>query len=453
MIIDSHAHLDMFIENLPQVLERAKTAGVGYIITIGSDLESSEKAVSLAESHEMVYAAVGVHPHEAETVGPGTYNKLARLAQSDKVLAIGEIGLDYHYNHSPREVQRQVFVDQLNLADKLDLPVVVHSRESDRDVADILSDNSVGRKGVIHCFSGSKEMLLKCLELGYYISLSGVVTFPKATRVQQLVGLIPNDRLLVETDCPYLAPLPWRGKTNEPSYITATVEKVAALQGLNPEDIARISSLNAHNLFGIKGVDTRAKIVYPIRDSLYLNITNECTNNCRFCARGKSYYVKGHNLFLEREPLADEIIAALPDLNFYGEVVFCGFGEPFLRLETIKAVAKFLKTKGMKVRVNTNGQGNLIYGRDIVPELAGLIDAVSVSLNTPDSVQYQEICQSRYGEAAYAAMLEFIRSAVHSGIQVAATVLDMPGTDLDACAEVACQLGVPLRVRHYNQVG
>lgn len=457
MLVDSHAHLDMpqFEQDLPRILERAKEAAVEYIITVGSDLPSSKQAVKLAEQHERIYAAVGIHPHDAKTVTEDTCQILAGLAyDSDKVMAIGETGLDYHYDNSPRDIQRQVFKRQLELANQLELPVIVHSREADEDTLAILEDMPVRKKGVMHCFSGDRGMLEKCLEMGFYISLAGPVTFPKAQALRHVAKFIPNERLMIETDCPYLAPVPWRGKRNEPSYLVAIAQKVAELKGLSLEDIARITSLNVCRLFGINGADTRSKIAYPIRDSLYLNITNRCTNNCTFCARQSSYYVQGHNLYLEKEPKPEEIIAALPeDLSLYREVVFCGFGEPFLRLDVLLSVAKYLKTKGMKVRVNSNGQASLIYGRNIVPELVGLVDMLSISINTPDSVQYQEICKSQYGQEAYMAIMEFIRLAVYAGIQVTVTALDMPGIDLTACAEVAQQLGVPLRTRSYNMVG
>ena len=455
MLIDSHAHLEMpqFEPDLPQVLERAQGAGVSRIITIGSDLPSCRKAVQLAEDYPFIYAALGIHPHEAKSATPQTWQSLAELAQSPKVLAIGESGLDYYYRHSPTDAQRRAFLSQIELANRLELPLIVHSRQADSDIVSILKENPVQKKGVIHCFSGDEKMLEECLKLGFYISLSGIVTFPKAQVLQELVKLIPGERLLLETDCPYLAPAPWRGKRNEPAYLPAIAQKVAELKGLSVQDIARITTLNVHQLLGLNGADTQGKIAYPIRNSLYLNLTNRCTNRCTFCARRKSYYVQGHNLQLGQEPGVEEILAALPDLTPYKEVVFCGLGEPFLRLEELLAVARHLKAQGMRVRVNSNGQGNLIYGRNIVSELAGLVDALSVSLNTADNLQYQQICQSRYGEVAYLAVLEFIRAAVHAGIQVTATALDLPEVDLDACTQLARQLGVSLRVRHYNLVG
>ncbi|MBI5787990.1 MAG: YchF/TatD family DNA exonuclease [Candidatus Schekmanbacteria bacterium] len=455
MLIDSHAHLEMpeFAGDLPQVLERANQAGVSHIITIGSDLASCYKAHALAQKHERIYAAVGIHPHEAQDFHADTLRQIKTLAQSPKVVAIGESGLDYHYLHSPEEVQRRVFREQLNLACELNLPVIIHNRQAEDDLLMILKDLPVIPKGVLHCFSGSEAFLHKCLDYGFYISIAGPVTFPKAGELRELVRLIPNDRLLLETDCPYLSPAPWRGRRNEPAHLKATAQKVAELKGLSLEDIGRISSLNTQQLFGIAGVETAAKIAYPIRDSLYLNITNRCTNNCTFCARQKSYYVQGHYLRLAKEPTLDEIIAALPDLQPYKELVFCGFGEPMLRLEALLAVAKHVKAQGKTVRVNTNGQANLIYGRNIVPELVGLVDALSISLNAPSAGQYQQLCQSVYGDAAYQSIIEFARNAVVAGLQVTLTALDLPQVDLTACAKAAQEIGAAFRIRHYDVVG
>jgi len=195
---------------------------------------------------------------------------------------------------------------------------------------------------------------------------------------------------LLETDAPFLTPQPRRGKRNEPAFVTYAADKLAEIKGLSSRDIARITSLNASLLFGIGGKDKTAKIVYQIRKSLYLNLTNRCTNNCCFCVRNDTTYVKGHNLKLSQEPSIEELWQATTaeDPGRYQEVVFCGLGEPTLRLEVIKEIARRLKTRGIRVRLNTNGQGNLIHARNILPELEGLIDAISVSLNAEDKEKY-----------------------------------------------------------------
>ena len=264
---------------------------------------------------------------------------------------------------------------------------------------------------------------------------------------------IPTERILVETDCPYLSPQDWRGKRNEPAYVVKTAEMVAEVKGLTLTDVARITSLNAHQLFGVGQVDQASKIAYRIRNSLYLNITNRCTNRCTFCAKFRDFNVKGHQLKLDHEPGFDEVIAAIGDPSGYEEVVFCGYGEPLLRLDLVIQVARWLKERNIKVRINSDGQANLVHGRNILPELQGLVDEISISLNAADAEHYQQICQSSFKEAGYNAVKEFIRQAPDYIPAVTASAVTVPGIDINACAAVAKQLGVEFRARIYNEVG
>jgi len=455
LLVDTHAHLDssQFRDDQAEVIARAQAQGISHILTIGCDLESSRASVAIALRHPDIYAAVGVHPHDAAGFNAVVRRELKRLAQEDKVVAIGEIGLDYYRDRSPREAQRKAFTDQLALARELDLPVIVHDRDAHDDVLAILADAGAGLNGVLHCFSGDAAMARRCLELGLYISIAGPVTYPKNDGLQEVVRAISIDRLLVETDCPYLAPQAHRGKRNEPAYVRRTAEKIAELKGLSLQDVARITSLNAWRLFGIGDIDQSSKIAYAIRTSLYLNITNRCTNSCTFCAKFRDFTVKGHQLCLEREPDVAEIKAAVGDPTAWEEVVFCGYGESLLRLEVVKEIAAWLKTKGIKVRINTDGQANLVYGRNILPELAGLVDSLSVSLNAPDAATYQKWCRSDFGEAGYAAVKDFLRLAREVIPEVTATAVALPGLDLDACRRVAENLGVAFRPREYNELG
>ena len=197
--------------------------------------------------------------------------------------------------------------------------------------------------------------------MGFYISFSGTLTFPKALEAQNIAREIPIESILIETDCPYLAPQPVRGKRNEPAYVKYVAERLAELKGLTFDDIGRITSFNAMNLFKIERIAEEGKITYPIRDSLYLNLTNRCTSSCVFCVRYYTDFVKGHNLRLKKEPGAKELIDAIGDPKRYKEIVFCGYGEPLIRLDVVKEVAKAVKKKGGSVRVDTNGHGNLIH--------------------------------------------------------------------------------------------
>lgn len=449
-MIDSHCHLEMFESEIPEVLRRAYDAGINIIITISSDPESIDEVIQIAETYPMVYATVGVHPHEAKKFGENTYEKIFELTRHPKVVGVGEIGLDYHYEHSPKEIQREVFRCQLELARQIDLPVVIHSRDAFEDTLKILKESKV-KRGVFHCFSGDLSQAKKVIDLGFFISISGVVTFKNAKKAKEVAQFIPDDYLIMETDSPYLSPEPMRGRRNEPAYLVYIAKALAELRGVKVEDIDRITTLNVNRLFKI-GELPKGEIAYKIRDTLYLNITNRCTNICKFCIRFHTDYVKGHNLRLEKEPTVQEVIKAIGNPKDYKEIVFCGYGEPFLRLDLIKEVASWIKLNGGKVRINTNGHGNIIHGRKVLPELKGLIDSISISLNAADKDTYNKICNPRYPNA-YEEVLEFIQDAKKYVPDVRVTVVDLPEVDILKCEEIAKQLSVKFKVRHLNQVG
>ena len=253
MIIDTHAHLQMkdYNSDREAVLKRAKEAGVDYIINASFDLPSSQQAVKLAEEHENLFASVGVHPHDAKTLDDKAFDALSDLAKHPKVVAIGEIGLDYYRDLSPRPLQRTVFERQMLLAYKVGLPIIIHNRDSHDDMLAILKNNLNGMSGVMHCFSGDQDFADQCLEMGLYISFAGPVTYPNALVLQKVAGNIPDDRFFIETDCPYLSPQFMRGKRNEPSYVKAIAKKMAEIRRTTFPEISRISSSNAMNFFKI----------------------------------------------------------------------------------------------------------------------------------------------------------------------------------------------------------
>jgi len=456
MLIDTHAHLEMreFNGDRDEVIKRAKEAGVEYIVTIGTTVESSRDAVLLADKYDFIYAAIGIHPHETKDILHPAYEVLRHFAQHKKVVAYGEIGLDYYHEHTQRSVQQRKFRDMLHEAKELKLPIIVHDREAHEDTLRILKedwDPALG--GVMHCFSGDIEYAKQVMDLGFHISIAGPVTFPKAQALRDVVKQVPIEQLLIETDAPYLAPQQYRGKRNEPAYVRYAAEEIAKVKGLTFDDVARITSFNAMQLFGIGETPKKGMITYPIRNSLYLNVTNRCTSACTFCVRYFTDYVKGHNLRLADEPTAGDLIREIGDPKKYDEIVFCGYGEPTLRLDVIKAVAAEVKKKGGKVRIDTNGHGSLIHKRNILPELAGLVDAVSVSLNAQNAELYEKISQPKFGLAAYDAVKEFIREATKYIPDVTATVVTVPGVDVEACRKITDSLGAKLRVREYNVVG
>lgn len=255
MIIDSHAHLDdtRFNKDRDKLIKELKENGIELAINIGSDLKTSIASAALADKHENIYAAVGIHPHSAKEVDGSTIEILRSFAARDKVVAIGEIGLDFHYDNSPRDIQKKWFKEQIKLAKEVNLPIVVHSRESDQEVLDIIKEAQDGTlRGVLHCFSGSVELAKEFIKLGFYISLAGPVTFKNARVPKEVAKAVPLDKLLVETDSPYLTPEPYRGKRNEPIYTKYVAGTIADLRGISYEELAKATNRNTRDLFGIK---------------------------------------------------------------------------------------------------------------------------------------------------------------------------------------------------------
>lgn len=252
MYFESHAHYDdpRFDADRKELLPALNADGVDYIVNIGACVESSERSVALAREYAFVYAAVGTHPHDASGMTEAGLNRLRELCACEKVVAVGEIGLDYHYDNSPRELQRHWFEKQLALAEAMGLPVVIHSREATEDTLAILRASGV-RRGVLHCFSGSMETALEYARMGFHIGVGGVVTFPNAKNLARAVAALPAERILLETDCPYLSPAPKRGERNDSRNLKYICEKIAQIRQTSHEEIAELTSRNAMSFFGI----------------------------------------------------------------------------------------------------------------------------------------------------------------------------------------------------------
>jgi Mg-dependent DNase len=334
--------------------------------------------------------------------------------------------------------------------------VVIHSRDAEEDTIKVLeSHQNVG--GVLHCFSGSLEFMRKGVELGFYISYSGNITFKNAQSLREVVSKTPTYRLLIETDSPWLAPVPHRGEKNKPSFIWHTAKVMSELiPNSSLEDIDRTTSANAKLCFNLGFDKNEDTITYVINNKLYINPTNKCNLHCRFCERerDRNFMVKGYWVWTRRDPSADDIIREIPNPEIYDEIVFCGYGEPTLRMDVIKKVSSYIKSKSpnTKVRVDTNGLYLAFGKKEDLENLRGLVDTFSISLNAPDENTYNEVCRPPY-KNAFSLLIEFIKTVKELGFEVITTAVTYPGVDIDATEKLALELGTKFRKREWEVLG
>ena len=454
-MIDTHCHLDLLKKE--DLEDSLKDSSLEYFITVGYDRKTIENAIKLSGEQERVYCAIGFHPHEADKVKDEDLLWLKDLAQKHpKVKALGEMGLDFYKDYSDRKRQEDVFRKQISIARELGLPLVIHSRDAEAKTLEVLREEKAYEVGgVMHCFTGSYEFMKKCVDLGFYISYSGIITYKNADALREVVKRTPTTRMLLETDSPFLAPEPVRGKPNKPSHIWHTAKVMAELiPNSSIEDIDRMTSENAKLLFNIGNNGKKDTITYVINNKLYINLTNKCNLHCAFCQRERerNFMVKGYWVWTTRDPSVEEVIREIGDPTRYQEVVFCGYGEPTLRFSALKQIARYVKSKGGKVRVDTNGLMFTFLPREKLKELKGLVDVWSVSLNAQDEETYNRVCRPAQQEA-FKSVIEFIKTALKEGFEVVATAVDYEGVDIEKTKELAESLGAKFRFRPYEVVG
>jgi TatD DNase family protein len=306
-----------------------------------------------------------------------------------------------------------------------------------------------GLRGQFHCFNGSLSDAKDLIRMKFFVSFTGNITFKKADMLRETLSKIRLQHLLIETDSPFMTPVPHRGKRNEPSYVKLVAEKIAELHKLPVEDIARITSVNAFRLFGIGSLpDTN--FTYKLGKSLYVNITNRCDADCVFCKRKEDAFIEGYNLRMSKseEPSAEKYIEEIGEPVIYDEVVFCGYGEPTIRWDVVKAIAKYVKQNGGRTRLDTNGHGNNINKRDITPEMRGVIDTVSISLNAADVSSYDEIM--RVEKRMFNEMITFAKSAKQYVDKVVMSVVSLDEVEIEKARQIAeDKIGAEFKVREY----
>lgn len=452
MLVDTHAHLfyPNFESELDEVIQRAKDSGVAYIIVPATDLESGSKVIELTEKYDMVYGTVGIHPHDTKDWDQSFIHKIEELTKHEKIVAIGEIGLDYYYDFSPKEKQIEAFIAQIDLALKLNLPIVVHNRDASEDILkNIMQYAGTGLRAQFHCFNGTLDEARELIRLHHFISFTGNITFTKADSLREIVSKITPEHLLLETDSPFMTPVPHRGKRNEPSYVKLVAEKIAEIRHIGVEDIARVTSYNAFRIFGI-GSKPNTSFTYLIGKNLYINVTNRCNADCVFCDRGGEAVVSGYNLKMDKkdEPDAEVYIKEIGDPKLCDEIVFCGFGEPTVRWDVVQKIAKFVKHNGGRTRLDTNGHGSFINKRNIAPELSGLIDVVSISLNASNPRKYSELM--RVEPRMFNEVINFAKEAKNYVEKVVMTAVLIDNVEIEKVRQVVEQkIGAEFRGREY----
>ncbi|NWF89505.1 MAG: YchF/TatD family DNA exonuclease [Ignavibacteriaceae bacterium] len=452
MFVDSHAHLfyPNFDGELDSVLERAKSAGVDYIIVPATNLETCSNVIELTQKYEMIYGTIGVHPHDTKDWSKDLLIKLEDFAKQKKIVGIGEIGLDYYYDFSPKEKQIEAFKSQIELALKLNLPVVVHNRDASEDLLNIIKQYAgTGLRAQFHCFNGSLAEARDLIRMHHFISFTGNITFTKADALREIASKITPEHLLLETDSPFMTPVPFRGKRNEPAYVKLVAEKLAEIRHLTVKDIARVTSYNAFRMFGI-GSKPDTSYTYQIGKNLYINVTNRCNADCVFCDRKGEAVVSGYNLKMNKndEPSADIYIKEIGDPKAYNEIVFCGFGEPTIRWDVVQKIAKYVKRNGGRTRLDTNGHGSHINKRNISPELGGLIDVVSISLNAADSKKYSELMKVE--PQLFNEVINFAKEAKNYVERVIVSAVLLDDIEIEKVRQIVEQkIGAEFRGREY----
>ncbi len=454
-MVDTHCHLDLLRKE--DFEETLKDSSLEYLLTVGYDKKTIKNALKISEKHSHVFCAIGFHPHEADKVKPEDVEWLKKLAEENpKVRAIGEIGLDFYKNYSDRKKQEEVFRWQINVAREIGLPLVIHMRNAEEETLRILKEEKAYEVGgIMHCFTGSYETMKKAVDLGFYISYSGIITYKNAESVREVARKTPTTRLLLETDSPFLAPQPVRGKPNKPPYIWHTARVLAQLiPNTSLEDVDRMTSENAKLILNLENNGKKETITYVINNRLYINLTNKCNLHCVFCQREreKNYMVKGYWVWVSRDPSVEEVIREIGDPTRYEEVVFCGYGEPTLRFSALKEIAKYVKSRGGKIRVDTNGLMFTFLPKEKLKELKGLVDVWSVSLNAPDRETYEKVCKPAQPDA-FDKVLEFIKEALKEGFDVVVSAVDYPGVDMKKTEELVKKLGAKWKYRRFEVVG
>ena len=411
----------------------------------GISLESSLKAAFISETHAGVYAAAGIHPNELDTDFSDDPADLPEILLRPRVIAVGETGLDLYRERASVELQIKMFSKHLRLAETFGLTLIVHSRNAEREVLDVLG-HDIAVPVIMHCFTGHSDTALEAAERGYYIGFAGPVTFRKNDWLRDLAGSLPPDRILIETDAPYLSPEPLRGRRNEPSNVRYIADAISEVWDRDPFVTAETLMKNSLKALQL-GPFLRTDLVYSLYGNIYMNITGRCTNRCAFCIRERTDGIGGYYLAHHEEPLEGRLESIIDSLSpgMGEELVFCGYGEPTMRPELLRRLARSASGRGFAVRLNTNGTCLSWLSPSETASLLEPFDTVSVSLNTSCKEEYNNVCRPEDGNA-WDRMMEFIELAGRAA-SLRLTAVRYSGVEMESVKKLAHSLNLPLRIR------
>lgn len=438
-MIDSHVHLDhpLFKDDFEEVVARAIEDGVSAIVNIGFDPESTRATAEFVEKYPFFFGVLGTHPHDAAGHTLDYEVELKTLLDQPRMIGVGEIGLDYHYDHSPRDVQRKVFRRMLWLARLKDKPVVIHCRDAEPDVLEVLASERMRFRGIFHAFNHDASVARRVTELGFHLGIGGVATFKKA-KLLDILHAIPLDRIVLETDGPYLAPHPFRGKRNEPALIGFVVDALARIHGVPADEIARQTTENFLLAMRIEKKSLPAP-VYKIGNRVYIHTIPEA-DPVALADRAADTAGK---MFGDAGPGETRAVE---------EAVICGFYEPLEYIDQVMAVSARLRSMGARVRVITGRRGHAAVGRDAVSSLVGIVDALTVRMYGPTAAQHERTAMTGLGDAAFASLVDFVKGATASGIDTDCLFIAVSKMRLEPCRELAENLGAGCEVRKFRSL-
>lgn len=447
LLFDTHCHLHFadFEPDLEDAVGRAFDSGVRGILVPSIDLESSIRSSSMARDLGL-WSAAGFHPNHLEGASDPAFREVAALSLLPQAAAVGETGLDFYRDRFPRDVQTSWFRRHIDLSRALGLPLVVHSRGAEAEVLDLLPE-SPPFPVVLHSWCGQGAVTEKAVKRGFYFGITGAATYRKSAMARNL-GLIPRELVLCETDAPFLPPEPHRGRRNEPAYCALTAARIALEWSLPVGETLSVLWENSLRAFRLSPGSRRTHLVYPIDGNLYVNITGRCNASCVFCIRNRQDGLGGYHLRHRDEPSQEAVLSALSvtDPAGYGEVVFCGYGEPTMRPDLLRTAADLVLSAGGRTRLNTNGLclGHMTL-RD-AEDMLGRFQRVSISLNASGAAEYSRLCRGS-GNDAWDNLMGFIRLVKRIGMPAVLTAVDGSGADMQRVRALADRLEMPVRER------